>query len=101
MIFKVTDYVIDYDRINELTAHDNDKPSEGYAGLFVKVARGTIRKHIKTYDDMVMKKSISESEIVIKSPAIKHIINSLIYNRILINIDVEKRENVLEQLLDD
>jgi hypothetical protein len=101
MIFRVTDYIIDYERINELTSHKNDDPKGGIAGAYVMGARSTVKKYLKTFEEQMVRGSNREKEIEIKSPAMKHMINTLIYNRVLIHIDAERRENALEQLLDD
>lgn len=101
MIFKVSDYIVDYERVNELTSHANDDPTSGIGGSYVMGARSTVKKYIKTFEEIVIKNTIKENEIEIKSPAIKHMINTLIYNKILIHVNSAKRENILEQLLGD
>ncbi len=83
-----------------MSVHEKDDPTSGYGGTYIMGARGSIKKYIKTFEDYILKTTKSGRLLDDIKPEMKHIVNTLIYNRILIHIDTEKRENVLEQLLD-
>lgn len=89
----IEDYIIDYDRVNELTVHENDDPKGGYGGgLYVMGARSTVKKYLKNFEEMVFRDSISKKNArnTPLSGEQIHIINTLIYNRVIINVKEKK-----------
>jgi hypothetical protein len=90
-----SDYIIDFERVNQLTTtiydDPNDKSSPFSDGKF---AFSVSRKYIREYLD----KFISMSERNTSKDNSEHIINTLVYNGILIDkatIRDRKIENIL------
>lgn len=85
---KYDDYIIDFDRINELTTHPNDNPnSTGFVqGTFCYgIARKAIREYLDIYIQYPQSNKISEE---CYQNAVKH----LNFNRVLLSkSDIRER----------
>lgn len=84
------EYIIDFERVNQLTAHPNDTANQtGYQPVFIHgVSRSIIKDYLKEYTDSTIKgKSINPS-----------IIKTLIWNKILIG-KAEIRDKKIEDIL--
>lgn len=90
------DYIIDFDRVNQLTTSIYDDPTDQSSPFVVgKFAFSVSRKVIKDYIEAFQ--SISERNT--KSDRIEHIVNTLEYNGILIHkssIRDKKINDILE-----
>jgi hypothetical protein len=84
-------YIIDFERVNELTTTKEDKPDEGYAGVY---QYGVCRKIIKEY------LMIYNGEMKPKGIEFESVIDTLVYNRILINKAI-LREDRINKILND
>lgn len=81
------DYIIDFDKINELTTHPNDNPNSGsYTGTFCYgISRKAIREYLDIYIQYPQSNKISEA---CYQNAVKH----LNFNRILLSkSDIRER----------
>jgi len=78
------EYVIDFDRINELCVHPNDDPKGGISGIFVNsLNRQIIKEYLNIYTDSVtshgnIRKKHSEVTLI-------EVIETLHFNRILVS----------------
>jgi hypothetical protein len=93
--------VLDFNRMNELCGDKND-PTEGKTtgayGAYIKypATRSVLKDMASSYHkQMVMNGSIKEND---KN---KYMIDTLRYNKILINVEQKKREDKINKLLDD
>lgn len=91
-------YVIDFERLNELTSHPNDNPNTGgyqSSGTFVF---STTRKIIKEYLE------IYSGVLIGKAPALGSnfdaIVDTLLYNKILLS-ESDLRDNKIKSILDE
>jgi hypothetical protein len=86
-----SNYIIDFERVNELTSSIHDKQNDGsFAGsTFVySVSRSVIKEFL----DLYIRSTSSNSEKQ------KTIINTLVYNKILIS-KADIRDSKIEQIL--
>ena len=89
-------YIIDFERINYLTSHPNDKPEEGYLPLYIfNTTRSLIKQYMEIYQGYNSQngKSHRSEEKYDEAVAI------LRYNKILLDesdIRNEKIEKILE-----
>lgn len=84
------EYIIDFDRVNELTSHPNDTTNQtGYQPVFIHgISRSIIKDYLKEFNDSVIRgKSINPS-----------VIKTLVWNRILIGKS-EIREKKINEIL--
>ena len=84
-------YIIDFERINELTSHNNDNPQDGYSGTF---CYSISKKILKKYMDIFM------GETKVNEDAFEHIIDTLLYNGILVHKSTI-RDNKISEILDE
>jgi hypothetical protein len=100
-----SDYIIDFERVNELTAHPNDDPSKtnGYATPFTYAIS---RKLLKEYIDIYVGYDPSEvykmgnKQRRVEPDQYENIVNTLKYNKVLISsadIRDKKIDKVLEK----
>ena len=83
-------YIIDFERVNELTTTKEDNPNEGYAGVYpYGICRTMIKEYLMIYHGE--KKSTISYESVI---------DTLVYNRILITKG-QLREEKIDNILND
>jgi hypothetical protein len=87
----INNYILDFERLNELTSNKNDNPTEGYTGTFFY---GISKKILKKYLDVFI------GELKVSEDETKHIIDTLVYNRILIHKSII-RENRIDEILDE
>lgn len=94
-------YVIDFDRINELTAHPNDNPNNT-SNLNVTLIYSHTRKLIKEYLDIYTQYNISSSNRsrTITNEEYLKVCEVLHYNRILIS-QSDIRDKKLNTVLSD
>lgn len=84
-------YIIDFDRVNELTTTKQDKPDEGYAGVYpYGICRSMIKEYLMIY----------HGEKKLKDITIESVIDTLVYNRILIS-KAQLREEKIDSILND
>ena len=92
-----SDYIIDFERLNELTSHDNDAPSSnqgGYGGaLYI---HSTTRKLIKEYMEIYQGRYNRSSD----EKKVDEVIETLHFNRILIS-KADIRDGKLKNILDE
>jgi len=82
-MMKINDFIIDFDRVNELSSTKNDS-NEGYNGTYHFAIS---RKLIKEYLDILFDSKYRKNDDMME-----HIINTLIYNR---------RKDRIEEILED
>lgn len=83
-------YIIDFDRLNQLTAHVNDNPNGGVQGMFVyNISRKILRDYMERY----MEYRESDSRL-------SEVIETLVYNKILIT-KADIRDNQVNQILNN
>lgn len=91
------EYVINFDRINELCVHPNDDPKGGISGIFVNsLNRQLIKEYLNIYTDSVtghgnIKKKYSEETLNIVK-------ETLHFNRILVS-KADIRDGKINQVL--
>lgn len=91
------EYVINFDRINELCVHPNDDPKGGISGIFVNsLNRQLIKEYLNIYTDSVtghgnIKKKYSDETLNI-------VIETLHFNRILVS-KADIRDGKINQVL--
>ena len=96
-----SDYIIDFERVNQLTTtiydDPNDKSSYMSDGKFAySISRKLIREYLDKFNSMSERNTTQDN--------IEHIINTLVYNGILIDkstIRDRKIESVLNKLLNE
>ena len=91
------DYIIDFNRVNQLTTSIYDDPNDKSNSFVGKFAYSVSRKVIKEYIDMFQSFSGSTRSTTIDK--IEQIVNTLEYNGILIHkstIRDKKINNILE-----
>jgi hypothetical protein len=91
------EYVIDFDRVNELCTHPNDNPKDGISGIFVKsLSRQVIKEYLSIYTD-----SITNHGKVSKKyddNVLENVIETLHFNKILVS-KADIRDNKINQVL--
>ena len=90
-------YIIDFDRVNQLSSHDNDNPTTGMQGTFVhNISRKIIREYLDIYTDSVT----HQGKISYKytQETLNEVIETLRYNKILIDKS-DIRDQKIEQVL--
>jgi hypothetical protein len=95
---RLEDFIIDFDRVNELSSTKDDNPNEGYVGTYhFAISRKIVRQYldilIGEIGDGQMYKSKHEE-------ILPHVINTLVYNRILIH-KATLRDNKIDKILED
>ncbi len=86
-------YIIDFDRVNQLTSTMHDDPKGGYGGSFAhSVSRKIIKDYLEYYTNNKDSKRVDGTKM-------DEIIQTLTYNKILISpadIRNEKINNILD-----
>lgn len=91
----IENFIIDFDRINELSSTKDDNPNEGYAGTYHFAVS---RKILKEYLDIFTgQNSMSASK---REQILPHVVNTLVYNRVLIHA-ATLRDDKINQILED
>lgn len=91
----IKNFVIDFDRINELSSTKDDDPKEGYIGTYhFAVSRKILKEYLETFTGQNTMSASKRDEIL------PHVINTLIYNRVLIH-QANLRDIKIEQILED
>lgn len=88
-------YIIDFERINKLSTHPNDHLSEKSleGALFTYgITRKTIKEYLEVYHNYGTKRNLSDSEY----KRLQMVIDTLEYNRILI----DKRDHKIGEILE-
>jgi len=91
-MMKINDFIIDFDRVNELSSTKSDS-DEGYNGTYHFAVS---RKLIKEYLDVLF----GDSKLRKNDDMVEHIINTLIYNRILVHAATIRKDRI-EEILED
>lgn len=107
MDFKIEDWVIDFDRVNELTTTSKDNPDAGYSGTYYfstskKIIYDYVDKFVDFYFGQKTIRGRSQMYSVPKStnPELEHITKTLIWNRILVDrSDSKVRDEKLDKIL--
>lgn len=81
-------YIIDFERINQLTSHANDMPSAGYTPTY---SYSHTRKLLKEYLELY-------SSIKITDERYQHIVDTLVYNKILLRRE-DIRDGKINELI--
>lgn len=91
------EYIIDFERVNELCAHPNDNPKDGISGVFVN---SSSRKIIKDYLDIYTDSVLHHRKVPVKytQEMLNHVIETLNFNRILIS-KADIRDDKISQVL--
>ena len=89
-----TDYIIDFDRINELTQHPNDKgrTDDTYASITFNITKSILKSYMETYINRYSRHA-DNTKLV-------EIIETLRYNKILISKS-DIRDRKINNILDD
>jgi len=88
-------YIIDFERVNQLTTTVEDKPNEGYSGTYqYGVCRSIIKQYLMIYQGNLKGKDIPAGV------SYEDIIDTLVYNRILIT-KAQIREEKINTILND
>lgn len=81
----MTELIIDFERINKLTSTENDKPTEGYSGLYnFSISRKIIKEYVELfcqyygYEKRGDLRTVTDKEL-------NHVVETLKYNGILID----------------
>ena len=83
------DYIIDFERVNELTTTKLDNPKEGWSGTFYfSTSRKLINDYLKIFNNFN------------DNDELKYVIDSLLYNKILTTRGLI-RETRITQILND
>ena len=92
---RLEDFIIDFDRVNELSSTKDDNPNEGHVGTYhFAISRKIVKQYLDIFvGDGQMSKSKHEE-------ILPHVINTLIYNRILIH-KATLRDNKIDKILED
>lgn len=91
----IKDFVIDFDRINELSSTKDDNPTEGCFGTYhFAVSRKILKEYLEIF---LGNNNMSKSKAEDIRP---HVINTLIYNRVLIH-QASLRDIKIDQILED
>ena len=92
---RLEDFIIDFDRVNELSSTKDDNPNEGYLGTYhFAVSRKIVKQYLDIFvGDGQMSKSKHEE-------ILPHVINTLVYNRVLIH-KATLRDNKIDKILED
>jgi hypothetical protein len=92
---KLEDFIIDFDRVNELSSTKDDNPNEGYGGTY---HFATSRKIIREYIDIFLGESkMSKAK---HEEILPHVINTLVYDRPLIH-QATLRDKQIDKILED
>jgi hypothetical protein len=92
---KIVDFIIDFDRINELSSTKDDNPTEGYTGTYHFAIS---RKIVKQYLDIFLGETQMSKQK--HEEMLPHVVNTLIYNRVLIHAGTI-REDRINQILEE
>ena len=89
-----SDYIIDFDRVNELTSHNNDSvvESPGFGSVFI---HSMTRRLIKDYMEIYQGRYRGSSD----KKKVEEVIETLHYNRILISKS-DMRDNKIKEVLE-
>ena len=90
-----SDYIIDFDRLNELTSHDNDSPSSNQTGFGSLYIHSITRKVIKEYMEIYQGRYNRSSD----EKKVGEVIETLHFNRILIS-KADIRDGKIKKLLE-
>lgn len=90
-----SEYIIDFERLNELTSHENDNPSSNQGGFGSMYIHSTTRKVIKEYMEIYQGRYRSKTD----EKKVEEVIETLHYNRILISKS-DIRDGKLKEILD-
>lgn len=92
------EYVIDFERLNQLTSHPNDNPNSNnaYSGNPTGYCHSITRKVIKQYLDIYL----DTANRVRTEELLEEAINSLHYNKILISKS-DIRDNKINNILNN
>jgi hypothetical protein len=91
-----SDYIIDFERLNELTSHDNDAPSSNQGGFGALYIHSATRKLIKEYMEIYQGRYSKRSD----EKKSQEVIETLLYNGILIS-KADIRDGKLKNILDE
>ena len=90
----ISDYIIDFERINELTSHPQDETEDNKKGYLPVTIYAISRKIIKDMLETYMKKNRSPNTLEEYLEAVE----TLVYNRILITKS-EMRDRQINKIL--
>ena len=94
-------YILDFDRINKLTAHPNDNPnnSQGFTtGYCYSITRKILKEYLDIYTQYNITGNNSRNRTITEEEYLQ-ICEVLHYNRILVS-QSDIRDNKLNQVLD-
>lgn len=94
----INNLIIDFERLNKLTAHPNDDPSKspGYGGPIFTY--NITRKVLKEYIEIYTQYKINNTNIT--NEQYNNIVNTLKYNKILIS-PADIRDKKIKYILDE
>lgn len=101
-----TEYVIDFERINELTSHPNDDPSNPSGGFSTPFSYSISRKLLKEYLEIYVGYDPTESYKIgnrqrrVEPDQYENIVNTLKYNKILVS-SADIRDKKINSILDE
>ena len=88
-------YIIDFERVNQLTTTIEDKPNEGYAGTYqYGICRSIIKQYLMIYHGDIKSRDFPTGL------SYEDIVDTLVYNRILITKG-QLREEKINTILND
>mgnify|MGYP000844831189 CR=1 FL=1 len=90
-----SDYIIDFERLNELTCHENDDPSNNQSGFGALYIHSISRKVIKEYMEIYQGRYNRSSD----EKKVSEVIETLHFNRILISKS-DIRDGKLKKILE-
>jgi hypothetical protein len=108
MDFKIEDWVIDFDRVNELTTTSKDSPDAGHTGTYYfstskKIVKDYVDKFIDSYlgqTPTIRGRSQTHTPTKSTNIELEHITKTLIWNRILVDrSDSKIRDEKLDKIL--
>lgn len=99
------DYIIDFERVNQLTTHPNDDPSKsvGYSTPFVySISRKLLKEYLEIYagHDPYESYKVGNRTRKVTQEEYKNIIETLKYNKILIT-SADVRNEKINTILDE
>lgn len=81
-MFEIRDYIIDFDRVNELSSTKDDKPEEGFMGVYhFNLSRKIVKEYLEIFSDFYIKGKL----IGFTTEKLEHVIKTLTYNKILVD----------------
>lgn len=101
-----TEYIIDFERLNELTTHPNDDPSNNNGGFSTPFTYSISRKLLKEYLEIYVGYDPNESQRIgnrtrrISIIEYDNIVETLRYNKILIS-SADIRDKKINSILDE